>query len=122
GWDVGITIIGTYISSMSFLANPGKSYMTNWNPFDYSLAIPLSAWVATRYFVPFYRERGEVSAYDHLEKRFGPWARTYTAVMYLFYEVARIGVVLYLIALTMSEFMGINIKLIIIVTGILVII
>jgi SSS family solute:Na+ symporter len=122
GWIVGISIIGTYISSISFLANPGKSYMSDWNPFVFSLALPLAAWVAGRYFVPFYREGGEVSAYNHLEKRFGPWARTYTVIMYLFYEVARIGVVLYLVALTMSEFIGANIELIIIVTGVLVII
>jgi SSS family solute:Na+ symporter len=122
GWIVGISIIGTYISSISFLANPGKSYMADWNPFVFSLSLPIAAWVATRFFVPFYRKGGEVSAYNHLEKRFGPWARTYTVIMYLLYEVARIGVVLYLVALTMSEFLGLNIKLIIVITGGLVII
>ncbi len=120
GWVVGLSVIGTYISSISFLANPGKAYMSNWNPFVFSLSLPLAAWIAVRYFVPFYRSVGEISAYHHLEKRFGPWARTYAVIMYLLTQVARIATILYLVALTMGEFVGLDIKLIIIVTGILV--
>ncbi|HKJ34506.1 MAG TPA: sodium:solute symporter [Balneolales bacterium] len=120
GWVVGLSVIGTYISSISFLANPGKSYMLNWNPFVFSLSLPLAAWIAVRYFVPFYRKGGEISAYHHLEKRFGPWARTYAVIMYLLTQLGRIGTILYLVALTMTAFLGLDIKLIIIVTGILV--
>ncbi|HKK46824.1 MAG TPA: hypothetical protein VJ964_14955, partial [Balneolaceae bacterium] len=71
---MGLSVIGTYISSISFLANPGKSYMANWNPFVFSLSLPVAAWTAVKYFVPFYRKGGEISAYHHLEARFGPWA------------------------------------------------
>ena len=35
------------------------------------------------WLVPFYRRTGEVSAYEHLEHRFGPWARTYAVVCFL---------------------------------------
>jgi len=66
GWVVGMSIFGTYVSSISFLANPGKSYSANWNPFVFSLTLPIAAWVATRWFVPFYRNGGEISAYSHL--------------------------------------------------------
>ncbi len=120
GWVVGLSIVGTYISSISFLANPGKSFMSDWNPFVFSLSIPLAAWIAVRYFVPFYRKAGEISAYHHMEERFGPWARTYTVIMYLIIQVARVATVTYLVALTLSEFIGLNIELIIIITGALV--
>jgi len=122
GGIVGLSIIGTYISSISFLANPGKAYAANWNPMVFSFSLPLAAWIAVRYFVPFYRKCGEISAYHHLEERFGPWARTYAVVMYLLTQMARIGTILYLVALTMTTFIGIDIRWIIIVTGILVII
>ena len=62
----GLSIFGTYVSSISFLANPGKSYGENWNPFVFSLSLPIAAWLAVRYFVPFYRNGGQVSAYHHL--------------------------------------------------------
>ena len=31
GWAVGLSMFGSYISSISFLANPGKAYAANWN-------------------------------------------------------------------------------------------
>lgn len=122
GWVVGLSIIGTYVSSISFLANPGKSYASNWNALVFSFALPFAALLAIRYFVPFYRRVGEVSAYHHLEARFGPWARTYAVAMYLLTQMARIGTILYLVALTLSTFLGLGIEAIILTTGALVII
>lgn len=121
GWVVGLSIIGTYVSSISFLANPGKSYAANWNPLVFSFALPLAALIAIRYFVPFYRKVDEISAYHHLEERFGPWARTYAVVMYLLTQIARVGTILYLVALTLTTFVGLEIETIIIATGALVI-
>lgn len=122
GWVVGLSIIGTYVSSISFLANPGKSYSSNWNALVFSFALPIAALIAARYFVPFYRKVGEVSAYHHLEERFGPWARTYTVVMFLLTQMARVGTILYLVALTLSTFIGVGINTIIVLIGALVII
>mgnify|MGYP002681814051 CR=1 FL=1 len=54
-WAVGLSIFGTYVSSISFLALPGKAFSGNWNPFVFSLALPLAAWAGSRWFVPFFR-------------------------------------------------------------------
>jgi SSS family solute:Na+ symporter len=83
GWAVGLSIVGTYVSSISVLALPSKAFAENWNAFVFSLAIPPAVWIAARWFVPFYRALGSVSAYEHLERRFGPWARTYAVACYL---------------------------------------
>jgi SSS family solute:Na+ symporter len=72
GWAVGLSIFGTYVSSISFLALPSKAYSTNWNAFVFSLSIPFTTWIAVKYFVPFYRRMGTLSSYEHLEHRFGP--------------------------------------------------
>ena len=55
GWAVGLSMFGSYVSSISFLANPGKAYAANWNPLVFSLATPIAAAVAVRWFMPFYR-------------------------------------------------------------------
>src|SRR5262245_14088714 len=65
GWAVGLSMFGSYVSSISFLANPGKAYAGNWNAYVFSLATPLAAAVAVRWFMPFYRHTGEISAYEH---------------------------------------------------------
>lgn len=117
GWIVGLSIFGTYVSSISFLALPGKAFSGNWNAFAFSLALPLAAWVSARYFVPFYRNRGHISAYYHLENRFGLWARSYAVFCYLLTQMARVGSIMYLLALPLNVLLGWEMRLIILLTG-----
>lgn len=91
GWVVGMSIFATYVSSISYLAYPGKAYMSDWNAFVFSLSIPIASYFAAKYFVPFYRSIGSVSAYSFLEERFGPWARVYASSCYLLTQVAGWG-------------------------------
>jgi len=120
GWAVGLSIFGTFVSSISFLANPGKSYAANWNPWVFGLSLPIAAWVATKWFVPFYRRHGHVSAYAHLEDRFGVWARTYAGVCYMLTQLARVATILYLVALALHPLTGWEVTTIILLTGVLV--
>ncbi|TWU15883.1 sodium:solute symporter [Allorhodopirellula heiligendammensis] len=120
GWLCGLSIFATYLSSISYLALPGKAFVDNWNVFVYSLALPLAAAIAVRFFVPLYRHSGEVSAYSLLERRFGLWARIYASCFYLLYQIARIGVVMYLMALPMAVLFGWDIRTVILCTGVAV--
>jgi SSS family solute:Na+ symporter len=120
GWVVGLSIFGSYVSSISFLANPGKSYGGNWNVLVFALSLPIAAWAATKWYVPFFRRSGEVSAYQHLEHRFGAWARTYGVVCYLLTQLARLGSILYLLALALEPLVGLDLKTIIIISGFVV--
>jgi solute:Na+ symporter, SSS family len=117
GWLTGLSILGTFVSSITFLAVPAKAYASNWNAFAFSLALPLAAWIAVRWFLPFYRRNAYVSAYQHLETRFGPWARAYASLCYLLTQLARMGTVMYLMALPMSVLLGWDIRTVILVTG-----
>lgn len=121
GWAVGLSIFGSYISSISFLANPGKSYGDNWNAFVFNLTTPLAALVAVYWFVPFYRRRGHISAYEHLEHRFGPWARTYAVVCFLLTQVGRMGVIVYLLAIAVEPLTGLPIPATVVILGLLMI-
>jgi solute:Na+ symporter, SSS family len=117
GWAVGLSIFGTYVSSISFLALPGKAFADNWNPFVFSLSLPIATWAAVRWFLPYYRATGEVSAYSHLEHRFGPWARIYASVFFLLTQLARLGAVTYLMALPLAMLLHADLSLIILITG-----
>jgi len=120
GWAVGLSILGTYVSSISFIALPGKSYAADWNPFIFSLSLPLATWMAVRFFVPLYRAHGDISAYSYLEKRFGAWARIYATVCYLLTQLARMGSIMFLLALAFHGLLGWDIAAIIIITGVIV--
>jgi SSS family solute:Na+ symporter len=117
GWAIGLSMFGSYISSISFLANPGKAYAQNWNAVAFTLATPIAAAMAVRWFVPFYLRQGAISAYEHLEARFGRWARTYAVVCFLLYQMARMGTVVYLLAIAVAPLTGWSVRATIIVTG-----
>lgn len=122
GWVVGMSIFATYVSSISYLGYPGKAFAGDWNAFVFSLSIPIASYFAAKYFVPFYRNMGSVSAYSFLEERFGVWARMYASLCYLLTQIARMGAILFLLALPMNSLMGWNIQLVIVVTSIAIII
>jgi SSS family solute:Na+ symporter len=120
GWAVGLSIFGTYVSSIGFLGNTGKAFGGTWNSWVFGLSLPIAAVIAVRFFVPLYRSSEAVSAYSHLEQRFGPWARTYALICYLLAQLARIGTILYLVALALAPLTGWDVKTIILITGLLV--
>ncbi|WP_461087580.1 sodium:solute symporter family protein [Spirosoma gilvum] len=122
GWATGLSIYATFLSSNTFLGVPGKAFGGNWNSFVFSLSMPLAAFVAARYFIPFYRRSGEVSAYTHFEHRFGSWARTYAVVCFLLTQLARMGSIFLGIALSLQALTGYSMQTIMVVMGVCIII
>ena len=116
-WVITLSIFATFVSSISYLALPGQAWLTNWNAFVFSLSLPVAAIFAVKFFVPLYRSVNSPSAYTYLEKRFGPWAKTYASVMYLLTQLMRAGTILFLLSLLLNEVLGWNITTIIIITG-----
>ena len=120
GWAVGLSIFGTYLSSNTFIGVPGRAFGANWSFFVFSLSLPIAAVIGAKVFVPFYRRSGEISAYHHLEKRFGPWARTYAAGCYLLAMIGRMATILYGVSLGVSVLTGFDLRAVIAVTGLLI--
>ncbi len=117
GWALGISFYATFLSAITFIGDPGKSFTSNWNPFVFSLSMPLAAWVSVRYFVPFYRTHLSVSAYSHLESRFGAWARSYVMLCFILTQLARAGTIYYGISLTINALTGYEMQVIILFIG-----
>jgi len=122
GWALGLSVLGTFTSSISFLAYPAKAYATNWNAFVFGLALPPAAYLAVRWFVPLYRRGVGFSAYELLEHRFGFWARVYADVSFIALQLIRIATVLLLVAFAMSEMIQWEVVPTVIGLGLLVII
>ncbi|WP_423738223.1 sodium:solute symporter [Chitinophaga caseinilytica] len=122
GWALGLSLYATFLSSNTFLGVPGKSFGGNWNAFVFSLSMVPAAWISAKYFVPFYRNSGEVSAYTHLEHRFGPWARTYAMICFILTQLARMGSIFFGVALALQALTGLDMRTIMAVTGVCIII
>jgi len=117
GWAIGLSLLATYLSSISFLANPGKSYASDWRPFVFSLTLPIAIIVATRWFIPLYRNTVKTTAYEYLEQRFGVWARVYMGAAYILLQIGRFAVVLYLTALALASLLATDTATLIVLLG-----
>jgi SSS family solute:Na+ symporter len=121
-WVISMSIFATFVSSISYIALPGQAYLTNWNPFVFSLSLPIAAYMTVKFFVPLYRSVNSPSAYTYLEIRFGAWAKYYASAMYLFTQLMRTGTILFLLALTLNIITGWDMVTVIIITGLSVMI
>ena len=70
GWVIGLSLVGTSISSVTFLAYPGDAFRTAWLRFLPNLMLPVAVVVAAYFFLPFFRRGNTTTAYEFLEERF----------------------------------------------------
>ena len=120
GWVVGFSLVGTSISSITFLAFPADAFKTAWLRFLPNLMLPVGIIIASRIYLPFFRRGKITSAYQYLEGRFGPSIRVYGAVAFIITQLVRVSMILYLLSLVLHEMLGLSPTICILVGGIFV--
>ncbi len=121
-WAAGLAVMSAYTSSISYIAVPGKAYDTNWHPIIFAVTALPVAWFVTKYVVPYYRKKNIISVYGYLEEKIGEWARIYASFSFVLFMIGRTAVILYLSSLLLSQFIDVDIKMLIIVIGIVTIV
>jgi len=106
GWAIGISLVGTSISSISFLAYPADAYKTAYLRLLGAFTLPIAILAASMFFLQFYRRSKVTTAFEYLEGRFGPVTRVYGASMFIIMQVVRVSIILYLISTLIQELTG----------------
>lgn len=118
-WAAGLSIFGTQLSAITFMAIPAKAFATDWVYLMGHVAVvavtPLLIWA----YLPFYRRLNVTTAYEYLERRFNVVARLLGSAAFILLQLGRMGVVLYLPAMALSAVTGVNVCLCIVVMGML---
>src|SRR5690606_3352681 len=91
GWVIGLSLVGTSISSVTFLAYPADAFKTGWLRYLPNLALPFAIAMAAWFFLPFFRRGNLTSAYEYLEQRFGPSLRVYGAAAFIIAQLVRVS-------------------------------
>ncbi|MFP4292445.1 MAG: sodium:solute symporter [Cyclobacteriaceae bacterium] len=120
GWVIGLSMLSTSISSITFLAFPAAAFTLDWRQLMSNLMLPLAAVLAILVFIPFFRRGRLTSAFEYLGERFGPVARLYGTISFLVLQVIRIGQILFLVAIPLNLFTGIPIMITIIFLGVFI--
>jgi len=121
-WAIGISILATLISSITFLAYPGEGYSSNWILLVQGLMVPVVLIAIVGFVVPLFRHVIRLSTYEYFEKRFGIFARLYTSVSFSLTHFSKMGTVFFLLALALSKMTGVDTATVIWVIGASVII
>jgi len=79
GCAIGISFIGSTISSITFIAYPADSFKTAWVRILLNLAYPFVVAVAALFFIPLFRNGIVRSAYHYLLLRFVSFISIYAA-------------------------------------------
>jgi SSS family solute:Na+ symporter len=106
GWAMGLSLLATIITSVTFIAYPGSAYASNW-----SLLVPGILFIGVlgligSVIVPFFRRVVCMSAYEYFGKRFGSGVRLYSSFAFAIGHFSKMGFVFYLLALTLASMTG----------------
>jgi len=121
-WASGLSVFGTLLSAITFMAIPAKAFMTDWSYFMLNIMAILITPVIAYIFIPFFNQLKIKTAYEYLEDRFNYLARAFGSLSFILFQLGRIGIVLLLPSLAISIVTGIPVTGSILVMGILCII
>ncbi len=116
---VGLSIFGTALSAITFMAIPAKAYATDWSYLLFNAGIVLCVPVIVLLFIPFYRKLNVTTAYEYLEARFSAPVRILCSIAFILFQIGRMGVVLLLPSIALNVVTGFDIFLCIGLMGVL---
>ena len=109
-WAIGLSVIATQVSAITFIGAPGWSYQGGLSAIIMTLNIPIVMWFIGGTFVPFFYNSGVYSVYQYLEKRFGEKVRLLMAVAFVFKMIMVVGTIVYAPALILSKITGLGLN------------
>jgi len=107
-WAVGMSILATLVSSITFLAYPGEGFSSNWILLVQAIMVVVVLSFLVWVVVPLYRKVIGISAYEYFEKRFGFLARLYGSLAFSLTHFSKMGTVFFLLALALASMTGWN--------------
>ena len=121
-WAIGISVLATYVSAMTFLGAPAWSYGSGLSVIAIHLNYPLVIILVMALFLPFFMETGVISIYEYQEKRFGKASRTTISIIFLLTQLLSSAAVLVASSFVIAYITGISIFTSIIVVTIITLI
>jgi SSS family transporter len=118
-WAAGLSIFGTQLSAITFMAIPATAFAEDWVRMIGNLMIMPVIPVIVLLFLPFFRRLNITTAYEYLERRFNVAVRVLASLLFILFQLGRMGVVLYLPAIALSAVTGLNVYLCIALMGVL---
>ena len=120
-WTVGLSVMATQASAITFLSTPGQAFHDGMGFVQFYFGLPFAMLIICLFFIPVYHRLNVYTAYEFLEKRFDLKVRTLTALLFLIQRGLAAGITIYAPAIILSVVLGWDLKVLVLLVGSLVI-
>ena len=121
-WTIGLSVMATQASAITFLSTPGQAYNDGLGFVQFYFGIPIAIVVVCTVFIPIYHKLKVYTAYEFLESRFDLKTRSLTALLFLIQRSLSAGITIFAPAIILSTVLGWDLLTLNIIIGSLVII
>lgn len=116
-WTVGLSVMATQASAITFLSTPGQAYSDGLRFVQFYFGLAPAMVVLAIFFIPRFFALNVYTAYQFLEERFDVKTRSLTAFLFLLQRGLSAGLTIYAPAIILSTLLGWDLHLMIIVLG-----
>ena len=105
-WTIGLSVIATQASAITFLSVPGQAYQDGLGFVQFYFGLPIAMVLLSAIILPVYHRLRVYTAYQYLEERFDRRTRQFTALLFLVSRGLASGLAIYAPALVLSAVLG----------------
>ncbi|MBX2977981.1 MAG: sodium:solute symporter [Flavobacteriales bacterium] len=102
-WAVGLSVMATQASAITFLSTPGQGFLEGMGFIQFYFGLPLAMVVINLVFIPLYYKWKVFTAYEFIGKRFDGRARFLTAGLFLIQRSLAAGFTIYAPSIILSK-------------------
>jgi Na+/proline symporter len=119
-WTIGLSIMATQASAITFLSTPGQAYDDGMRFAQFYFGLPVAMVILAIFVLPLYYRLNVYTAYEFLEGRFDVKTRVLTAILFLVQRGMAAGITIYAPAIILSNILGWDLNITIICIGVVV--
>ena len=105
-WTIGLSIMATQASAITFLSTPGQAYTDGMRFIQFYFGLPVAMIIISIFFLPMYYKLKVYTAYEYLEGRFDLKTRLLAAIIFLIQRGLAAGITIYAPAIILSSLLG----------------
>jgi SSS family solute:Na+ symporter len=105
-YAMGLSIMATQASAITFIATTGQAYVDGMRFVQFYFGLPIAMVILSATAVPIFHRSGVYTAYEYLERRFDAKTRALAAIVFLIQRGMAVGLAIYAPAIVMSVIFG----------------
>ena len=121
-WTIGLSVLATQASAVTFLSTPGKAFEDGLGFVQFYFGQPLAMIIVSVTFVPIFYRLKVYTAYEYLEDRFDVRTRTLGSLLFLVQRAMAAGITIFAPAIVLSSVLNWSLSVTTLVIGISVVI